>query len=178
VATPPVSRKRSRPLGSRNKKSLASLAAVATAASAEAAPAATASAASTEAAAAATIAAASIGAAPTIIATAAAGDSSDTIAGAARKSRRPPEKQGLSYTSANGYTTFLAPLRAGCEVRLPPPFRFVDTMGGNALTHAIVEECSSGQPLYPIEIFHNGEGKSYLHDSWPKFIEDYDLKLG
>jgi hypothetical protein len=51
-------------------------------------------------------------------------------------------------------------------------------MGGNVLTHTIVEECSGGQPLYPIEIFHDGEGKSYLHDSWPKFIEECDLKLG
>jgi hypothetical protein len=51
-------------------------------------------------------------------------------------------------------------------------------MGGNMLMHTIVEECSGGQPLYPIKIFHDGEGKSYLHDSWPKFIEECDLKLG
>jgi hypothetical protein len=51
-------------------------------------------------------------------------------------------------------------------------------MGGNMLTHAIVEECSGGQPLYPVEIFHDGEGKSYLRDGWPNIIEDYDLKLG
>jgi hypothetical protein len=63
-------------------------------------------------------------------------------------------------------------------VRLPLPFRFVDTMGGNVLTHAIMEECSSSQPSYPVEIFHHGKGKSYLHDGWPKFVEDYDLKLG
>jgi hypothetical protein len=90
----------------------------------------------------------------------------------------PAGKQRLSYTSANGYTTFLDPLWAGCEVRLPLPFRFIDTMGGNTLTHAIMEECSGGQSLYPIEIFHDGEGKSYLRDGWPKFVEDYDLKLG
>jgi hypothetical protein len=63
-------------------------------------------------------------------------------------------------------------------VHLLLPFQFVDTMGGNVLMHAIVEECNGGQPLYPIEILHDGEGKSYLHDGWPKFIEDYDLKLG
>jgi hypothetical protein len=51
-------------------------------------------------------------------------------------------------------------------------------MGGNMLMHAIMEECSGDQPLCPIEIFHDGEGKSYLHDGWPKFVEDYDLKLG
>jgi hypothetical protein len=168
-----VSRKRGRPLGSRNKKTLAALAAAASAVSAEAAP--IAAAVFAEAAAAATAAAASIGAAP---AAEAAGDSSGAVAGVARKSRRPSEKQRLTYTLANGYTTFLAPLRAGCEVRLPLPFRFVDTMGGNVVTHAIVEECSGGQPLYPVEIFYDGEGKSYLRDGWPKFVEDYDLKLG
>jgi hypothetical protein len=49
-------------------------------------------------------------------------------------------------------------------VRLPLPFCFIDTMGGSMLTHAIVEECSGGQPLYPVEIYHDGEGKSYLRD--------------
>jgi hypothetical protein len=87
---------------------------------------------------------ASIGAAPAAISAAAAGDPSGAAAGTPCKSRRPPGKQRLSYTSENGYTTFLAPLRAGCNVRLPLPFWFVDTMGGNALTHAIVEECSGG----------------------------------
>jgi hypothetical protein len=166
AATLPVSCKRSRPLGSRNKKTLAALAAVAATVSAEAAPATATAAVSGEAAAAAATAAA------------AAGDLPSAVAGAARKSGCPPEKHRLTYTSANGYTTFLAPLRDGCEVRLPLPFRFVDTMGGSVPTHAIMEECSGGQPLYPIEIFHDGEGKSYLHDGWPKFIEDYNLKLG
>jgi hypothetical protein len=58
---PPVSRKHGRPLGSRNKKSLAALAAAAAAVSAEAAPAAATDAVSAKAAAAATTAAASIG---------------------------------------------------------------------------------------------------------------------
>jgi hypothetical protein len=34
---------------------------------------------------------------------------------------------------------------------------------------AIVEEGSGGQPLYPVEI---------LHDGWTRFIDDYDLKCG
>jgi hypothetical protein len=51
-------------------------------------------------------------------------------------------------------------------------------MRGNVLTHAIVEECSGGQPLYPIEVYHDGEGKSYLHVGWPKFVVDYNLKMG
>jgi hypothetical protein len=48
-------------------------------------------------------------------------------------------------------------------VCLPLPFRFIDTMGGEVLTHAIMEECSDGLPSYHIEIFHDGEGKSYLY---------------
>jgi hypothetical protein len=131
--------------------------------SAEAAPATIAAAVLDDAAAAA--AAASIGATPAATDTTAAGDSFGAVAGMARKSRRPPEKQQLTYTSASGCTTFLAPLWAGCEVHLPLPFRFVNMMGGNVLTHTIMEECSGGQLLYPIEIFHDGEEKSYLHDS-------------
>jgi hypothetical protein len=63
-------------------------------------------------------------------------------------------------------------------VRLPLPFRFVDTLGGNPLTHAMVEEGSGGQPLYPVEVYHDAMGKSYLRDGWLKFIEYYDLKMG
>jgi hypothetical protein len=170
---------RGRPLGSRNKKTLAALAAAAAAASTEVVPApAAAVVVPTEATAAVTAAVASIGAAPAGIAATATGGSAGAAAGAALKSRRPPERQRLSYTSENGYTTFLAPFRARCEVRLPLRFRFVDTMGGSVLMHTIVEECSSGQPLHPIEIYHDGEGKSYLRDGWPKFVADYDLKMG
>jgi hypothetical protein len=139
AATPPVSRKRGHPLGSRNKKTLAALAAAAAMVSAEAAPAAVATV-SAEAAHAAPAAVVSTEAAPA----AATGNSSDAVAGAAHKSWHPPEKQRPAYTSVNGYTTFLAPLWAGCKVRLPLPFRFVDTMGGNMPTHAIMEECSGG----------------------------------
>jgi hypothetical protein len=78
----------------------------------------------------------------------------------------------------NGYTTFQVPIQAGSEELLPLPFKFVDTMEGDGLTHAVVEECSDGQPSYPVKIFHDGEGKSYLRDGWPKFFEDYVLKEG
>jgi hypothetical protein len=39
----------------------------------------------------------------------------------------------------------------------------------------MVEEGSGGQPLYPVEVYHDGMGKSYLRGGWPKFVEDYDL---
>jgi hypothetical protein len=42
----------------------------------------------------------------------------------------------------------------------------------------MVEEGSGGQPLYPVEVYHDAMGKSYLHDGWPKFVKDYDLKMG
>jgi hypothetical protein len=74
----------------------------------------------------------------------AAGNSSGAVAGAARQSRRPPKNQQPNYTSVNGYTTFLVPLRAGSEERLPLPFKFVDTMEGEGMMHAIMEECNGG----------------------------------
>jgi hypothetical protein len=94
------------------------------------------------------------------------------------KPRCPPARHQLSYTSEHGFTTFVAHLRARCEVRLPLPFRFIDTLGKNPLTHAMVEEGRGGQPLYPVEVYHEAMGKSYLHDDWLKFFEDYDLKVG
>jgi hypothetical protein len=94
------------------------------------------------------------------------------------KPRHPPARQRLSYTLEHGFTTFVAHLRAGCEVRLPLPFRFVDTLGKNPLMHTMVEEGSGGQPLYPVEVYHDAMGKSYLRDGWPKFFKDYDLKVG
>jgi hypothetical protein len=139
----PVSHKRGRPLGSCNKKTLAALAAAAAVDSAGAAPAVAVATASIKAVAAgttvatpveaaATIIAAtfSVGAAPPGIIAAATGGSAGAAADVARKPRCPPVRQRLSYTSEHGFTTFLAPLQAWYEVRLPLPFRFVDTLGG------------------------------------------------
>jgi hypothetical protein len=123
-------------------------------------------------------AAVSVGAAPPGFAGAGAGGLTSATATAVFKPRRPPVQQRLSYTSEHGFTTFVVHLRAGCEVRLPLPFRFVDTLGGNPLTRAMVEEGSGGQPLYPVKILHDDQGKSYLTDGWTKFIDDYDLKVG
>jgi hypothetical protein len=55
---------------------------------------------------------------------------------------------------------------------------FVDTLRENHLTRAMVEEGSGSQPLYPVEILHDDQGKSYLADGWMRFIDDYDLKVG
>jgi hypothetical protein len=106
------------------------------------------------------------------------GGSTSTAATVVYKPRRPPARQWLSYTSEHGFTTFVAHLQAGCEVRLPLPFRFIDTLGGNPIMHAMVEEGSGSQPLYPVEVYHDAMGKIYLRGGWPKFLEDYDLKVG
>jgi hypothetical protein len=106
--------KRGRLLGIRNKKNRAALASAAATVSTEAAT------------------------------TAVASNSSDAVTGVARQSRRLPKKQQPAYTSVNGYTTFLVPLRARSEERLPLPFKFVDTMEGEGMMQAIMEECSSG----------------------------------
>jgi hypothetical protein len=71
----------------------------------------------------------SIGVAPPGFATAGTGGSTSAAANVVRKPRRPPAQQQLSYTSEHGFTTFVAHFRAGCEVRLPLPFRFVDSLG-------------------------------------------------
>jgi hypothetical protein len=78
----------------------------------------------------------------------------------------------------NGFITFVVPILAGGEECLLLPFKFVEVMEGQGLTHAIVEECSGGQPLYNIEIFHDSEGKSYFRNGWPKFLADYSLREG
>jgi hypothetical protein len=127
---PSVPCKRGRPLGSRNKKTMAALAAAAAADYAKAVA-------------------------------AAAGGSSGVAAGLARRPRLPPKKQPPAYASVNGYITFVVPILAGSKERLPLPFKFVEAMEGQGLTHAIVEECSGGQPSYHVEIFYGG---------WPKFF--------
>jgi hypothetical protein len=113
-----------------------------------------------------------------LVAAAAIDNSFGVVASMAHWPWHSLSEQRPAYTSVNGYTIFLATLQARCEVCLPLPFRFIDMMGGDMLTHAIMEECSSGLPSYPIEIFHDGKGKSYLRGGWPQFVEDYDLKLG
>jgi hypothetical protein len=46
-------------------------------------------------------------------------------------------------------------LLAGCEERLLLPASFIGMMGKNPPTSVMVEEGSSGQPLYLIEILHD-----------------------
>jgi hypothetical protein len=123
-------------------------------------------------------AAIAVGAAPPGLAGKDVGCSSDAATAKARKPRRSPPRQQLSYVSEHGFTTFVVHLWAGCKERLPLPASFVSTMGRNPPTIIMVEEGSGGQPLYLVGILHDEQGKSYLTDGWTRFIDDYDLKCG
>jgi hypothetical protein len=104
------------------------------------------------------------------------GGSSSAAVGKARKPRRPPPLQRLSYTPKHRYTTSVVHLLAGCQDCLPLPASFVGTMGKNPPMSIMVEKGSGGQPLHLIEILHDEQGKSYLTEGWTKFLDDYDLK--
>jgi hypothetical protein len=85
-----------------------------------------------------------VGAAPPGLAGRSVGGSSSTTAGKARKPRRPPPEQWLSYVPKHGYATSVVHLLAACEERLPLPASFIDTMGKNPPTSIMVEEGSGG----------------------------------
>jgi hypothetical protein len=206
AATPPVPRRRGRPPGSRNKKTLEALAAAAAAepfgaghstavvaapggavalATANAAvPAAATSIAGLtgtplEAAAALVGAAMALGAAPPGLAGLSVGGSSSAAASKARtRPPRPPFRQWLSYVPKHGFATSVVPLLAGCNERLPLPANFIGTMGKNPPTSLMAEDGSGGQPLYHIEVLHDEEGKIYLTEGWAQFFTDYGLERG
>jgi hypothetical protein len=161
ATTPSVSHKRACPLGSHNKKTMVALAATAAADSAGAAPAA--AVASVGAVAAATTAVTpveaatalitvvvSVGVAPPGLAAMTTGGSASAAAGMVHKPRRPPAQQRISYTSEHGFTTFLAPLWAGCKVRLLLPFCFIDMMGSTDACHG------GGGQRWPAAVPHQG----------------------
>jgi hypothetical protein len=109
-------------------------------------------------------------------AAAAIGGPSGVAADMARLLQLPPMKQPPADASVNRFVTFLVPILAGSEERLPLPFKFIEAMEGQVL--ARVEECSGSQPSYDVEVFDDGEGKCYFYDGWPKFFADYGLRVG
>jgi hypothetical protein len=124
-------------------------------------------------------AAMAFGAAPPGLAGLDVGGSSSAATGKVRKaSPRPPTRQRLSYVPVHGFATALAPLLAGSDERLPLPNSFIGTMGKNPPTSFMIEDGSGGQPLYDVEVLHDGEGKSYLTGGWGRFFHDYGLERG
>jgi hypothetical protein len=91
---------------------------------------------------------------------------------------RPPTRQRLSYVPKHGFATAVVPLLAGSRERLPLPASFIGTMGKNPPTSFLIEDGSGGQPLYNVEVLHDGEGKSYLTGGWERFFADYGLERG
>jgi hypothetical protein len=201
-----VPRKRGRLQGSRNKKTLAALAAaaatepfgagrstaivaapggtIAAAAGGAVVPAAATSVAGLtgmplEAAAALVGAAIAFGATPPGLAGLSVDGSART---AAKKVRvpppRPPTKQRLSYVPKHGFATAMVPLLAGSKERLSLPASFIGMMGKNPPTSFMIEDGSGGQPLYDVEVLHDEEGKSYLTRGWERFFTDYGLERG
>jgi hypothetical protein len=85
-----------------------------------------------------------VGAAPPGLVGGNVSGSSIAVAGKARKPRRPPPEQRLSYTPKHGYATSVVHLLAGCEERLPLPASFVGMIGKNPPTSIMVEEGSGG----------------------------------
>jgi hypothetical protein len=54
----------------------------------------------------------------------------------------------------------------------------MEAMEGQELSRAVVQECSSDQPMYEVEAYYDGEGKCYFCGRWPRFLADYGVKEG
>jgi hypothetical protein len=75
-------------------------------------------------------------------------------------------------------TSFLILVLAGCGERILLPSKFVEMMEGQELVHAIVQEGSTGQPSYEVEVFYDGKGKCYFRVGWSSFFADYSVEKG
>jgi hypothetical protein len=96
----------------------------------------------------------------------------------AGQSRFQPMLQALqppAYASAEGWSTFIVPVLAGAEDHLRLPSQFVETMEGQEMAYAILQECNVVQTKYRIEVYYDGEGKCYFRNRWPKFFADYGV---
>jgi hypothetical protein len=90
----------------------------------------------------------------------------------------PPVIQLPAYSSVDGNITFIVPVLAGCGNRLRLPSKFMEAMEGQELAHAIVQECSAGQPTCKVKVYYDGEGKCYFRNGWPKFFVEYSKQEG
>jgi hypothetical protein len=75
-------------------------------------------------------------------ATAVASSSQATVV--ADTARLLPVLQPVAYSSVEGYIFLLVPVLAGCGDRIRFPAKFVETMEGQKMAHAIVQAGSAG----------------------------------
>jgi hypothetical protein len=83
-----------------------------------------------------------------------------------------------AYSLVDGYITFIVLVLAGCADRLRLPSKFVEAMEGQELACAVVQECSTGQPMCEVKVYYDGEGKCYFRNGWPKFFVEYGMQEG
>jgi hypothetical protein len=55
-----------------------------------------------------------------------------------------PTLQPPAYTSTEGWSTFIVPVLAGAKDRLCLPSQFMETMEGQEMAYATLQECSVG----------------------------------
>jgi hypothetical protein len=55
-----------------------------------------------------------------------------------------PTLQPPAYTSTEGWSTFIVPVLAGAKDRLCLPSQFMETMEGQEMAYAMLQECSVG----------------------------------
>jgi hypothetical protein len=100
------------------------------------------------------------------------------LAGSSRLRSTMPVLQLPAYVLAKGWSTLIVPVLAGAEDRLRLPSQFVEAMEGQEMAHAILQECSIGQPNYRVEVYYDSEGKCYFRNRWPMFFADYCVHAG
>jgi hypothetical protein len=58
------------------------------------------------------------------------------------------------------------------------PLKFAEYMNDHEITEAILQEASSGEPPYEVEIHYDSEGNVSFNGGWPRFAVDHDLHQG
>jgi hypothetical protein len=89
-----------------------------------------------------------------------------------------PVLQPPAYTSAEGWSIFIVPVLTEAEDLLRLPTQFMETMEGQEIAYAMLQECSVGQPRYHVEIYYDGQRVCYFHNGWSKFFADYGVHAG
>jgi hypothetical protein len=89
-----------------------------------------------------------------------------------------PALQPPAYISAEGWSTCIIHVLAGAHNLLCLPSKFTDSMEGQEMAYAKLQECSGGQPKYRVEIYYDGQGVCYFRDGWSKFFIDYGVHEG